>query len=187
MKQVLKDILYFIKIIFAWESPNDILPSDPHKLKINLAAKKVMNVLAVISIIFWVGLLIMAAPKIYDKASEIFNNLTSSNKTETITPSNSSSSNVEEKVITPTYQEPQKSPTVVKSFSVQARVYHFVGTAMDGFEKPTSNYVTLTATLYDNGNVYCNGLPVRYCRTEGYDYECNEGNIIYKFNTSEIY
>lgn len=81
---------------------------------------------------------------------------------------------------------PTQSPTITRSFTVSARVYHFVGTAYDGIEKPTDNYVDRNIQVYSNGDIYSDGLPVRFSRTYGYDYECNRGNIIYKFNSREI-
>lgn len=37
-----------------------------------------------------------------------------------------------------------------------------------------------------DGNVYCNGMPVLFSATNDYDYECNNGNIIYKFNSDNL-
>lgn len=89
------------------------------------------------------------------------------------------------------YRSP--APSIIKTFNVRAKVYHFIGNAYDGYEKETNNSKTLEITVYSDGDVYCTSvssggfpLPVRYSRTNGYDYECNSGNTIYKFNTSEL-
>lgn len=76
--------------------------------------------------------------------------------------------------------------TISRSFSVNARVYHFVGTAYDGYDKATDRYEIRNIQVYSNGDIYSDGLPVRFSHTSGFDYECNRGNIIYKFNSSEI-
>nr|DAR52438.1 MAG TPA: chitin synthase regulator [Caudoviricetes sp.] len=89
---------------------------------------------------------------------------------------------------------PNPTPTVTKTFNVEAKIYHFIGTAYDGYEKATNKTITLGISKYSDGSVYCTSirsdgffpLPIRYSRTEGFDYECNNGNIIYKFNTNEL-
>lgn len=78
------------------------------------------------------------------------------------------------------------SPSITRSFSVNARVFHFVGTIYDGYEKATDQYEIRNIQVYPNGEIYSDGLPVRFSMTQGYDYECNRGNIIYKFNSQEI-
>lgn len=92
------------------------------------------------------------------------------------------------------YKNTQTAPTVTKTFNVEAKIYHFIGTAYDGYEKATNKTITLKISMYSDGSVYCTSvrsdgffsLPIRYSRTEGFDYECNNGNVIYKFNTNEL-
>ena len=79
-----------------------------------------------------------------------------------------------------------ESPYVTRSFTVNARVYHFVGTAYDVIEKATNRYENRNIQVYSNGAIYSDGFPVRFSLTQGYDYECNRGNIINKFNSTEI-
>lgn len=85
--------------------------------------------------------------------------------------------------------------TVVKTFYVKAQIYHFIENAggCGGHEKATNNYSDIKISVYSDGDVYCTSithlgfpLPVRYSNTDGFDYECNSGNTIYKFNTSEL-
>lgn len=85
------------------------------------------------------------------------------------------------------------APTVVKTFYVKAQIYHFIGTAGSGYEKATNNYSDLEISVYSDNTVYCTSIThlgfsllVRYSNTKGFDYECNSGNTIYKFNTSEL-
>lgn len=87
-------------------------------------------------------------------------------------------------------KNPRPTPTVVKTFNVKAQIYHFIGDAYNGHEKATNKYATLKIEVYSDRTIYCTSMSfperVRYSETAGFDYECNDGNTIYKFNTDEL-
>lgn len=188
MKQFFKDIAYFIYILVKWEGKNSVAPSDPHKLKIYNSALKTMNVIAVIWIVVMVAglaLLIIESVTQYNRDKKYQKEINSLQEQQ----ENQNQYNVSSQVNNASKFEPEKSSTtLVSSFAVTARIYHYIVGAGDGYgiEKPTDKYVDLIVNVMSDGNVYCNGMPVRFSVTNGYDYECNNGNIIYKFNSDNL-
>lgn len=91
-------------------------------------------------------------------------------------------------------QEPKR--TVVSTFTVKARIYKMVQVGLKNYDKATNHYTDLEITLYSDGDAFCTyihsesrktSLQVRDSMRDGYDFECNNGRIIYKFNTNEMF
>ena len=86
--------------------------------------------------------------------------------------------------------------TVVKTFNVRAEIYKVVQEGTRFYEKATDNYCKIEITLYSDGTAYCtsiisdsSNLPLRVRDTinEDYNFECNNGQTVYKFNTDEMF
>lgn len=86
--------------------------------------------------------------------------------------------------------------TVVKTFNVRAEIYKVVQEGTRFYEKATDNYCNIEITLYSDGTAYCtsiisdsSNLPLRVRDTinEDYNFECNNGQTVYKFNTDEMF
>lgn len=89
-------------------------------------------------------------------------------------------------------QEPKQEPkrTVDITFNVRARIYRvFSG----DYEKETDVYADLEITLYKEGEAYCTRigsnkkfLRIRHSFKDGYDFECDDIDIRYKFKTNKM-
>lgn len=88
---------------------------------------------------------------------------------------------------------PESKKTVVKRFTVTAEIYRVIQEGTSFYEKATNHYSDIEITLYSDGTAYCTSIPsnlpmpVRCLASGSYDFECNNGQIVYKFNTDEMF
>ena len=82
------------------------------------------------------------------------------------------------------------------TFNVRAEIYKVVQEGTRFYEKATDNYCNIEITLYSDGTAYCtsiisdsSNLPLRVRDTinEDYNFECNNEQTVYKFNTDEMF
>lgn len=139
MKKFFKDIAYFIYFLVKSVGKNYVAPSDPHKLKIYNSVLKTMNVIAVIGIVVMVaGLALFIIESVTQCNRDKKNQKEISFLQEQ--QENQNQHNVSSQVNNASKFEPEKSSTtLIRSFAVTARIYHFIVRAGDGYgiEKPT--------------------------------------------------
>ena len=88
---------------------------------------------------------------------------------------------------------PESKKAVVKRFTVTAEIYRVIQEGTSFYEKATNHYSDIEITLYSDGTAYCTSIssnlpmPVRCLASGSYDFECNNGQIVYKFNTDEMF
>lgn len=94
------------------------------------------------------------------------------------------------------YSSHESKRTVVKTFNVRAEIYKVVQEGTRFYEKATNHYCNIEITLYGDGTAYCtsiisdsSNLPLRVRDTinDDYNFECNNGQTVYKFNTDEMF
>lgn len=91
------------------------------------------------------------------------------------------------------YPTPESKKTVIKRFTVTAEIYRVIQEGTSFYEKATNHYSDIEITLYSDGTAYCTSIssnlpmPVRCLASGSYDFECNNGQIVYKFNTDEMF
>lgn len=178
-----QNFAFFWKTVFGKTNP----PTDSKKLVIYKVGSKIKEFFLGIFSMFIVLIIVCFIMFIVDKCKMEREIEEQSKQLELLKKQKSESAG---KNINGSSEQLNKVPKrkIVHSFVVKARIYHFIVGAGGGagFEKPTDKYIDIKIDRMDDGSVYFKSFPVRFSPTNGYDYECNDGNIIFKFNTDEL-